>query len=248
MSSGQDDLLVVDNLLVRYRGGAIGVADVSLRVGVGQVVALLGPNGAGKTTTVRAISGFMKTEGARIVRGTVRLDGQDTTGWEPHRLARRGVVVVPERKKVFANLTVAENLRSLDKLPPRERRAAIDERIFTLFPVLAGRLGEAAGRLSGGQQQMLSLARALVAEPRLLIVDEMTLGLHVSLHQVLYDAITAIAATGTSVLVVDESTTFALSTAHHCYVLRSGRVVGSGSAPELASGGLLASSYVGGAA
>src|SRR5579859_4971638 len=165
-------LLEVDCLRVRYRNGAIGISDVSLRVEAGQVVAVFGPNGAGKTSTVRGISGFLRTEGARIVHGTVTFDGVDVTNGEPHRQAKRGVAFVPERDKVFPTLTVAENLAALGVAPAPARQQQLMREVFDLFPMLADRRKELAGRLSGGQRQMLALARAILSDPRLLIVDE----------------------------------------------------------------------------
>jgi len=237
-------LLEVEGLRVRYRSGAIGIADVSLRVGHGQVVALFGPNGAGKTSTVRGVSGFLRTEGARVAHGSVTFDGQDVTNAEPHRQAKLGVAFVPERNKVFPTLTVAENLAALGVLPSPARRQELQELVYTLFPVLAIRRRELAGRLSGGQRQMLALARAIFSDPKLLIVDEMTLGLHHSMHPVLYDAVRAIAKTGASLLLVDESTGFALEVADYCYLLSAGLVVDEGAAERFRGNELLAAGYL----
>jgi branched-chain amino acid transport system ATP-binding protein len=237
-------LLEVDQLRVRYRNGAIGISDVSLRVDPGQVVAVFGPNGAGKTSTVRGISGFLKTEGARIVHGSVRFDGADVTNREPHRQAKRGVAFVPERDKVFPTLSVAENLAALGVFPAPGRQQELLTIVFDLFPVLADRRRELAGRLSGGQRQMLALARAILSDPRLLIIDEMTLGLHHSMQPVLYDAVRTIAATGTSLLLVDESTGFALEVADYCYLLTAGVVVDQGPAEKFRGNELLAAGYL----
>lgn len=237
-------MLSAKTLKVRYRNGALGVVDVSLEVEAGQVVALFGPNGAGKTTTVRAISGFLRSEGAKIVSGRVTLFGEDVTNSEPQKTTRLGVAFVSERQKIFPNLSVAENLTALGKIPPRARRQQIYERIYELFPVLKTRPRELAGRLSGGQQQMLAIARSLMCEPKLLIVDELTLGLHHSLHAPLFDAMRAIASEGTAVLVVDESTGSALDVADHCYLLSGGRVRMSGPAGTFRGSELLAAGYV----
>jgi branched-chain amino acid transport system ATP-binding protein len=235
--------LSAENLKVRYSNQALGIADVSLDVGAGQIVMVFGPNGAGKTTTVRAISGFMKSEGARVVSGRVTLFGEDTTNAEPQRTTGLGVAFIPERRKIFASMTVAENLQALGKRPPRSRRNEIYERIYALFPVLAERRKSLAGRLSGGQQQMLAIGRSLMCEPRLLIIDEMTLGLHHSVHLPLFEAVKSISDTGTGVLIVDESTTCALDFADKCYVLGGGRVHMVGSPDLLRNNALVAPDY-----
>jgi branched-chain amino acid transport system ATP-binding protein len=239
-----ESLLQVEELRVRYRNGAIGVANVSLRVETGQVVALFGPNGAGKTSTVRGISGFLKTEGTRVTRGRVVFDGHNVTNAEPHRQAKLGISFVPERDKVFPTLTVAENLVALGVLPPPARRQELQEFVFSMFPMLTRFLRQQAGRLSGGQRQMLALARGILSDPKLLIVDEMTLGLHHSLHPVLLDATRAIASSGTAVLLVDESTGLALEAAHHCYILSAGTVVDQGVSEKFRGNELLAAGYL----
>src|SRR4051794_26750503 len=221
-------LLEAKNLAVRYRTGALGIVDVSLQIPENGVVALLGANGAGKTTTVRALSGFLRTEGAKVIGGSVMFDGVNVAGWEPHRMARRGIACVPERNKVFRNLTVQEHLSSAGLHRSKAERAAALELGFSLFPVLKERYKQSAGQLSGGQQQMLAIARALAGCPQLIIVDEMTLGLHPSLQPVLFDAIRKIADNGTAALIVDESTTHALATANYCYFLDGGYIVHEG--------------------
>ncbi|ASW55648.1 ABC transporter ATP-binding protein [Plantactinospora sp. KBS50] len=236
--------LGVRGLKVRYRNGALGVQDVSLEVAAGQVVALFGPNGAGKTTTVRAVSGFLRSEGAKVVGGSVTLFGTPTANPEPHQTSRLGVAFVAERHKIFPGLSVAENLVALGRLPRRSRRRQITDEVFELFPVLGARPRELAGRLSGGQQQMLAIARGLMSEPRLLIVDELTLGLHHSLHAPLFEAMRRIAGSGKAVLVVDESTGTALDTVDHCYLINGGRIRNSGPAADFRGSELLAAGYV----
>lgn len=237
--------VLADHLRVRYRNGALGILDVSIKAEDGQIVAIFGPNGAGKTTSVRAISGFLKTEGARVVGGRVRLFGKDTTNFEPHQVAHLGMSFVPERRKVFHNLTVAENLHALGRLPNSARRAEVYDRVHILFPALRERWGEVAGRLSGGQQQMLAIARALISEPRVMIVDEMTLGLHHSLHAPLFEVIRAISASGTTVIVVDESAGLAIDVSDYCYLLSAGRIREEGPASRFKGSELLAAGYVG---
>ncbi|CAN5255911.1 ABC transporter ATP-binding protein [soil metagenome] len=233
-------ILELSHVRVRYPNGALGILDVSLGVNDGQTVALFGPNGAGKSTTTRAISGFLKTEGAKVISGDISFAGRRLNGLEPHKVAAAGVAIVPERNKVFSNLSIAENLGSLGVQPPRARRKELIEQVFALFPVLERRRHQAAGRLSGGERQMLAIGRAMLLDPKLLIVDEMTLGLHHSLQPALYDAVRKIAAQGTAVLVVDESSTFALDVADHCYRIGEGRIIAEGAPEEFR---VLASSF-----
>lgn len=237
-------MLSVDSIKVQYSNGALGVEDVSLDVYPGQLVALFGPNGAGKTTSVRAVSGFLRSEGAKVVAGQVSFLGEDITNSEPHQTTQAGVAFVAERQKIFPNLSVRENLAAIGRRPSRARRREIMEKIDLLFPVLSERPRELAGRLSGGQQQMLAIARGLMCEPRLLIVDELTLGLHHSLHLPLFEALKSIVDDNTAVLVVDESTGAALDVADHCYLLSAGRVRMSGPATVYKGSELLAAGYV----
>jgi branched-chain amino acid transport system ATP-binding protein len=238
-------MLEAIGLRVRYKNGALGVTDVSFKVQPGEVVAVFGPNGAGKTTSVRACSGFLRMEGASVVSGRVRIEDDDMTNAQPHTFYKRGVFCIPERRKIFPHLSVTENLTAIRKLPPRRERAAVQDRIFGLFPQLLPLLGTQAGRLSGGEQQMVALARALNAQPRYLFIDEMSLGLHVSVIRPLFAAIRDIADSGTAVLIVDESSDAALDVANRCYVLRSGHVVDEGPPERFRGNELLAAGYVG---
>jgi branched-chain amino acid transport system ATP-binding protein len=237
-------ILSAENLKVRYRNGALGVFDVGLEVDAGQVVLIFGPNGAGKTTTVRAVSGFLKTEGARVVDGKITLFGEDTTHSEPQRTARLGLAFVSERRKIFPNMSVADNLNALGRRPPRQQRQEIYERVYGLFPTLAVNQRQLAGRLSGGQQQMLAIARGLVSQARLVVIDEMTLGLHHSVHGALFGVMKTIAATGAGVLIVDESARRALDIADYCYLLGGGRVRMAGPPGIFVGNELLAAGYV----
>lgn len=237
-------LLAARNLQVRYRDGALGVHDVTLEVHAGQTVSLLGPNGAGKTTTLRALSGFLRSEGTRVVRGAVRFADDDITNIEPHRAAKLGVVCVPERRKIFHNLSVIENLQALGRSPGGARRDALLSSVYELFPILAERRSQIAGRLSGGQQQMLAIGRGLMSEARVLLLDEMTLGLHESIKPVLYNAVTEINRSGTAVLISDESADFAMSLSSHCYLIRDGLISASGP-PEQFALDELARGYLG---
>jgi branched-chain amino acid transport system ATP-binding protein len=233
----------VEQLQVRYRNGALGAVAVDLHVGAGELVALFGANGAGKTTTMRAISGFLHGERARV-SGAVEVLGRRVRGWEPHRTAALGLAFVPERRKIFPNLSVAENLAAVGCSPSRARRAELHERIFGLFPALRNRGSELAGRLSGGERQMVAISRGLMCEPKVLIVDELTLGLHHSLHGTLYQTMRTIADQGTAVIVVDESTGTALELADRCYLLSAGRVKDFGTPEKFRGSELLAAGYV----
>jgi branched-chain amino acid transport system ATP-binding protein len=239
-------LLKAENLAVRYSNGALGVEDVSIEIDRGQIAALVGANGAGKTTTCRALSGLLRTEGAKVVGGSIVFDGVDITGWEPHRLVKAGISAVPERNKVFRNLSVREHFASTGMHRSRAERDTALEFGLQLFPAIGDRMRQLAGTLSGGQQQMVAIVRALINRPRLLIVDEMTLGLHPSLQQPLFDALRSIADEGTACLVIDESTTHTVSTAQHCYLLEGGRIARHGPASDFANKDLLAIGYVGG--
>jgi branched-chain amino acid transport system ATP-binding protein len=238
-------LLRADNLALRYPNGALGIEDVSIEIDEGQIVALVGANGAGKTTTCRALSGFLKTEDAKIVRGKVFFNGVDVTGREPHRLLTVGISAVPERNKIFRNLSVREHFISAGMHRSRAERDEALEFGLQLFPMIRDHLRNSAGTLSGGQQQMVAIIRALVNCPRLLIVDEMTLGLHASLQGPLFEALKTIAAEGTACLVIDESTTHTVKTAQYCYLLEGGRITKHGRAADFANTDLLESGYVG---
>ena len=244
-SPGDPPLLEVAGLTVRYRNGALGIQDVSFVVYPGQILAVLGAAGAGKTTTVRGISGFLRGEGARAIRGSVRFGSRDITNREPHEVCALGVFAVPERRKIFSNLSVRENLEALGpQLVRGARRAEVEETIFELFPILAKSRRQLAGRLSGGQQQMLAIARALMTDPKLLIIDEMTLGLHPSLHLPLFEAVQRIAATGSAVVLVDESTGLTLEVAQHAVLLQAGQVLASGPSAQFADSDMVVESYV----
>lgn len=228
-------LLEAESIRVRYPNGALGVLDLSLTVEIGQVVALAGPNGAGKSTTLRALSGFARSEGARVVHGSIRVEGREMTNREPYEFSRDGVHCIPERKKVFPNLSVGENLFALGGLPSKDERSRLLAQIEGLFPPLANRRSQQAGRLSGGERQMLAIARGLMARPRLLVIDEMTLGIHPGVHEVLFDAIREIAAGGTAVLISDENVPLMLRLADTCYQLEFGRIAFSGTADDYAA-------------
>ncbi|WP_219508403.1 ABC transporter ATP-binding protein [Nonomuraea ceibae] len=230
--------LTVHDLHAGY-GGAQVLHGVSLTVGEGEICAILGPNGAGKTTLLRALSGMVKG------RGSVRLDGAELLGRPPDALARLGVAHVPEGRGTFTQLTVEENLR----LGAYVRRSGVEddlERIYTYFPALKPRLRQAAGSLSGGEQQMLALGRALMLRPRLLLLDEPSLGLAPLVTRELFHIVRAVnEQERTTVVVVEQNAHLALGVAQQAHVLETGRIVLSGTAADIRADEQVAQSYLG---
>jgi branched-chain amino acid transport system ATP-binding protein len=228
-------LLAVDKLEVVYHRAITAVQGVSLTVERGQIVALLGTNGAGKTTTLRAISGFLGLDDAHVTEGTIAFDGARIENLLPHAITRRGIALVPEREKVFPNLTVAENLAA----PVAHRVSAAEKRrleamVLQLFPRLAELRGRTAGLLSGGERQMLALGGALMCAPKLLLIDELSLGLAPVVVEDLAARLGIIRRTlDTTILLVEQSAAVALAIADHGYVMENGRIVLDGSAERL---------------
>jgi len=231
--------LEVENLTVRY-GGIAAVKGVSLHVDRGEIVAILGANGAGKTSTMRALVRLVKSG------GSVRVFGEDVTSLATHEVAARGVALVPEGRAIFGNLTVDENLQ-LGAFLKRDRAgmARRFEQVVTLFPRLKERLAQNAGTLSGGEQQMLAIGRALMSEPRLLLLDEPSLGLAPKLTLEIFAAIRDIAKGGLTILLVEQNTRLALETAQRAYVLVSGEVALSGEAAALRDDARVKAAYLG---
>jgi len=243
-----EPLLRVEQLEVVYQRVVTAVQGVSLRVGRGQIVALLGTNGAGKTTTLRAISGFIGLDDARVTAGTIAYRGEAIENEPPYAITARGIVLVPERDKVFPNLTVAENLEA--NVPRRGAdRRELGEAVRELFPALA-RLGpREAGYLSGGERQMLALGAALMCSPELLLVDELSLGLAPIVVEDLAVRLAAIRdRLGTTILIVEQNAQVALAIADYGYVLENGRVVLDGDAARLAQHQDVREFYLGGGA
>jgi len=233
-------LLTVDNLSVFY-GSIQALRGVSLRVEQGEVVTLIGANGAGKSTTLRAISGLLQPK-----TGTIAFDGRMIQGWPPHRIVGSGLVHVPEGRKIFSNLTVDENLQ-LGAFSRKDRTALRSdrERALELFPRLRERLRQQAGTLSGGEQQMLAIARALVARPRLLMLDEPSLGLAPQLVRSIFQVIREINREGTTILLVEQNANMALHVAHRAYVIEVGEIRLEGPAAELAASDEIRKAYLG---
>jgi branched-chain amino acid transport system ATP-binding protein len=226
--------LAVANLEVVYNDVVLVLRGVSLAVPTGKIVALLGANGAGKTTLLRAVTGLLDIHRGRITKGSVELDGRDITKAEASHIVRSGLSQVMEGRRIFAELSVDENLKT--GAFTRRDRAAVSasyDRVMDLFPVLQPRRRDTAGYLSGGEQQMLAIGRALMAEPKLLLLDEPSLGLAPLVVEQIREIIVQVNEQGTSVLLVEQNATMALSIADEGYVLEHGRVVRDGPGPEL---------------
>lgn len=229
-----------------YGGVVRAVRGVSIDVGTGEIVALLGANGAGKTSLLRAVSGLVHVHDGRVVRGDVTLDGSSILGLSAPAIVRRGLAQVMEGRRIFAELTVDENLRS-GGFTRRDRAGAREtyDQVLEMFPVLAERRRSVAGYLSGGEQQMCAIGRALMAAPRLLLLDEPSLGLAPLIQEQIRDTIVTIAESGTSVLLVEQNAMMALSIAHRAAVLESGHVVREGLGSELLGDDDIREAYLG---
>jgi branched-chain amino acid transport system ATP-binding protein len=227
-------MLAVQDVEVRYQGTSTAVRGVSLEVPERGVVALLGANGAGKTTLLRAIGGLLRFHGGRVTRGTIHFAGQRIDTLDASRIIPLGIAQVLEGRRLFAELTVDENLRT-GALASRDRAAErrAYARVMELFPVLRARRTQPAGYLSGGEQQMLAIGRGLMASPRLLLLDEPSLGLAPFMVQQIGAIISEISAGGTAVLLVEQNAQMALAHATSGYVLETGRVALAGPAAEL---------------
>jgi branched-chain amino acid transport system ATP-binding protein len=224
--------LAVSNLEVVYNDVVLVLRGVSLRVEPRQIVALLGANGAGKTTLLRAITGLLAVHRGKVTKGQVTFDGRNITDHDPARRVHAGLAQVMEGRRVFAELTVEENLRT-GAYTNRAGLAESRDRVMDLFPVLQDRRRQVAGYLSGGEQQMLAIGRALMSSPQVLLLDEPSLGLAPRLVEQIRDIVVVINQQGTSVLLVEQNATMALAIADYGLVLEQGRVVRSGPGDEL---------------
>jgi ABC-type branched-subunit amino acid transport system ATPase component len=239
-------LLTVQDLKVTYAGAVLGLRRVSIDVPAASVVAVLGSNGAGKTTLLRAISGVLGEYGGAVVSGSIVYDGRPLTRMPAAAVVAAGIVQAPEGRRIFERLTVAENLR-VGGFALRDSRARARARAFVheLFPLLHDRRDQRAGLLSGGQQQMLAIARALMAAPRLLLLDEPSLGLAPQVVGQVGQVIREINERGTTVVLVEQNAAMALSVATHAYVLATGEVCLHGSAAVLAADDAVRGLYLG---
>jgi branched-chain amino acid transport system ATP-binding protein len=233
-------MLDVDSIRVAY-GQATALWDVSLSIAQGELLCVVGPNSAGKSTLINAIAGLH-----RISAGRLLLDGEDISRLAPHRFCGRGIALVPEGRRLFTEMSVRENLEMGSYLPAaRAERANSLERVCTLFPALTEKLMQPAGSLSGGQQQMVAIGRALMARPRLLLLDEPSLGLAPSIVLDLFQAIRRIHADGIAVLLVEQNVSMAMEVAQRAAVLEEGRIVAVGRPDELMARPELRRAYLG---
>jgi branched-chain amino acid transport system ATP-binding protein len=228
-------MLSISGLQVTYGGTVRALRGVDLEVGPGEVVAVLGSNGAGKSTLLRAISGTLRLHRGRVDAGAIAFGGTSLAGKDPARIVGMGISQVPEGRRIFSRLTVEENLRA-GALGSRDRqaRARAERRVYDLFPVLAERRGERAGLFSGGEQQMLAIGRGLMASPKLLLLDEPSLGLAPQMIGRIGEVVREINQQGTAVLLVEQNATMALGIADSAFVLDVGKVSLRGTAEELA--------------
>ena len=227
-------MLAVENLEVVYNDVALVLRGISLEVGDDQIVALLGANGAGKTTTLRAITGLLDVHNGDVTKGEITFNGVNITEALPSKIVKKGISQVMEGRRVFAEMTVDENLRAGAYV--NSRRSAYHtnrDRVMTLFPRLMDRHGATAGYLSGGEQQMLAIGRALMQDPKLLILDEPSLGLAPLLVQEVRDIIVQINEQGTAVLLIEQNASMALSIAHQGYIMETGKMVMDGDPQNL---------------
>lgn len=236
-------LLDVRGLNVSY-GAVSALRDVDLQLGAGEIVAVVGANGAGKSTLLKTVAGLLAPTSGQVV-----FDGEDLTGMPAYDVVRRSITLLPEGRELFRDLSVLENLH-LGFWPTRRPSALRDERVermFDIFPRLRERSSQRASTLSGGEAQMLGVARALMCDPRLLVVDELSLGLAPQVVSQLFDVLAEVNAAGTSLLLVEQFVHLALEHSHRAYVLAKGSVVLSGDSDELASDPAIVTSYLGGA-
>jgi branched-chain amino acid transport system ATP-binding protein len=234
------EILAVRDLEVSY-GNIPALRGIDLVVEKGEIVTLIGANGAGKTTTLRTISGLLKPR-----NGSVSYEGKSLAGLKPYVITRMGVSHVPEGRGIFANLTVQDNLELGAYMRKDKISEAEYQRVFTLFPVIKDRLKQNAGTLSGGEQQMLAISRALMSKPTVLLLDEPSLGLAPQMVQTIFRVIREINAEGTTILLVEQNAHMALETAHRGYVMETGRIVATDTTKNLLASDRVKKAYLGG--
>jgi branched-chain amino acid transport system ATP-binding protein len=233
-------MLEIRGLIAGYTERPV-LKSVEFKVGDGEVAAVLGANGAGKSTLLRTISGLLRAR-----KGSILFDGHDLVRLHPHQIVARGISMVPEGRQVFSRLTIMENLRLGAYLETNKGRIKEGlERVFELFPRLKERVGQTAGSLSGGEQQMLAIGRALMSRPRLLLLDEPSMGLAPLLVAQIYRIVSTINQQGTAVLLVEQNARMALSVAQHAYVIETGTLVLGGTAAELQRDDRVRKAYLG---
>ena len=233
-----EQVLKIDNLKVRY-GGIEAVRGISFDVKAGEIVTLIGANGAGKSSTLRTISGLVKP-----VEGSVVFDGEDITGKDPTHIVSKGLMMVPEGRRIFPNLTVLENLKIGAYLRKDDLEEDI-EKVFGFFPRLTERSWQEGGTLSGGEQQMLAVGRALMGRPKLLMMDEPSLGLAPIVVQGIFEIIRQIHEAGTTVLLIEQNANMALHVADRAYVIENGRISMEGTGTDLLSNEKVRAAYLG---
>ncbi len=233
------EILNIENINVYY-GQIHALKDVSLRVDEGEVVALIGANGAGKTTTLRTISGLLRSK-----TGSIKLMNNEISHTEAHKLVSMGVAHVPEGRRIFLQMTVQENLEMGAYTNPANLKAGIED-VYGRFPRLKHRMNQIAGTLSGGEQQMLAMGRALMSKPKLLMLDEPSMGLAPILVQQIFDIIKELHKAGTTILLVEQNAEMALEVADRAYVLETGKIKLSGTGEELIQSDEIKKAYLGG--
>jgi len=240
-------ILEVENLEVVYQHAITAVHGITMTAQAGQIVAILGANGAGKSTTLRAISGFLGLDNARVTSGTIRYRGQELRGLQPHQTTKRGIVLIPERDKVFPNLTIAENL--VAATPPNigaHERQQRESLVYEYFPRIGELRTKEAGLLSGGERQMLAIGSAIVCRPELLLIDELSLGLApIIVNDLIRRLMEIRQRLNLTIVLVEQSAAVALKLADYAYVLENGRVVIQGKAADLLNNADVQRAYLG---
>jgi branched-chain amino acid transport system ATP-binding protein len=240
-----EPLLAVEGIDVAYASGAHALRGASIAISAGERVGIIGANGAGKTTIARTVTCMTRAYHATVRSGSVLFDGQNITRWPAHRALRNGIVTIPEGRGIIANMTVEDNLRLVLVALPRNRRGSLAE-AWSMYPVLSERRRSMAGLLSGGEQQMLAVARALIARPRLIVADELSLGLAPKIVKELLAGLSVRAASeGTAVLLIEQAAVLSLQFVDRAYIFDQGRVVNSGTSAELRDGTDMTARYLG---